>query len=80
VTAGLAAAQSFSVVPGSLLGVVLGIGIFALARGQSPTMPSLWWFLIVILGTWIAITTLTTIPARIGAHRSVAGILQAEAG
>jgi ABC-type lipoprotein release transport system permease subunit len=80
VTAGLAATQSFSVVPGSLLGVVLGIGIFAFARGQSPAMPSLWWFLVVILGTWIAITTLTTIPARIGAHRPVAGILQGEAG
>lgn len=37
-----------------------------------------WWFLLVIVGTWIVMTALAAIPARIGGRRSVAGILQAE--
>jgi hypothetical protein len=41
-------------------------------------MPSAWWFLLVIAGTWIVMTALAAIPARIGGHRPVAEILQSE--
>jgi ABC-type lipoprotein release transport system permease subunit len=79
VSAGLAAAQVLPALPGALIGVPLGIGLFAAANGAGiVTIPPAPWLLAAVLGTLLALAGLTTIPARIGARRSVAEILQSE--
>jgi putative ABC transport system permease protein len=79
VGAGLAVTQFLAVFPGSVLGIPLGIGIFALVKrpGAHWVMPAPWWFILVVAGTWILMTALALIPARIGERRSVAETLQA---
>jgi putative ABC transport system permease protein len=79
--AGLAAAQVLPALPGAILGIPLGIGLFALANGggaAATTIPPTWWLLAAVLGTLLAVAALTTIPARIGARRPAGEILQAE--
>jgi phage FluMu protein Com len=44
----------------------------------SNASPPVLWLLAVIPGTLIAVAAVTAIPARIGAHRSVAEVLRAE--
>jgi putative ABC transport system permease protein len=80
VSTGIVAAQLLSVLPGSLLGIPLGVGLYAEARRHDShwLLPSPWWFAAVVAGTWLAMAALTAIPARIGARRPVAGVLQAE--
>jgi putative ABC transport system permease protein len=63
--------------PGALLGIPLGIGLFKVASHVS-AVPSAWWLAAAVLGTLVAVAGLTTIPARIGARRPAAEILQAE--
>jgi putative ABC transport system permease protein len=66
------------VLPGAILGVPLGIGLFKLvARGET-VPPAALWLAAVVLGTLHAVAVLTSIPARIGARRPVAEILQSE--
>ena len=78
-TAGVSAAQLLPALPGALLGIPLGIGLFAAANGAGiVTIPPASWLLAAVLGTLVAVAGLTTIPARIGARRSVAEILQSE--
>ena len=78
-SAGVAAAQLLPALPGALLGIPLGIGLFAAANGAGTvTIPPAWWLLAAVLGTLVAVAGLTTIPARIGARRPVAEILQSE--
>jgi hypothetical protein len=65
--------------PGALVGVPLGIGLFAAANGAGVvTVPPAPWLLGAVLGTLLVLAGLTTIPARIGTRRSVAEILQSE--
>ena len=79
VGAALSAAQVIPAVPGALLGVPLGIALFAAANGAGlVTTPPLWWLAAAVLGTLLAVAGLASIPARIGARHSVAEILQAE--
>ena len=50
VTAGIAAAQVLSALPGAIVGVPLGIGLFAAANGAGVlTIPPVWWLLTVVL-------------------------------
>jgi ABC-type antimicrobial peptide transport system permease subunit len=80
-SAGLAAAQVLPALPGALAGVPLGIGLFAAANGAGGrlvTIPPAWWLAAAVLGTLLAVAGLTTIPARIGARRPAAEILQSE--
>src|SRR5215470_3796034 len=80
VSAGLAAAQVIPALPGALLGVPLGIGLFATANtGGAVTIPPLSWLAATVLATLLAVAGLTTIPARIGARRPAGEILQSEA-
>ena len=80
VSAGLAAAQLLPVLPGALLGVPLGIGLFATAnKGGVITVPPVSWLAATVLGTLLVVAGLTTIPARIGARRPAGEILQSEA-
>ena len=47
-------------------------------HGAVLTIPPAWWLLAVVLGTTVVVAGLTAIPARIGARRPVAEILQSE--
>jgi putative ABC transport system permease protein len=79
VSAGLSAAQVLPALPGALLGIPLGIGLFAAANHAGiVTIPPASWLFAAVLGTLLALAGLTTIPARIGARRSVAEILRSE--
>ena len=80
VTAALSAAGFLSVLPGSLLGVPLGMGLLkAVAKsGDAYKLVPIWWFVLVILGTWLVTSVLTAITARIGSRHPTAQILQAE--
>ena len=78
-SAGLAAAQVIPALPGALLGIPLGIELFAVANSAGiVTVPSARWLLATVAGTLVGVAALTTIPARIGARRSVAEILRSE--
>jgi ABC-type lipoprotein release transport system permease subunit len=79
VTAGIAAAQVLPAVPGVLLGIPLGIGLFAVAaHGVGVVVPPASWLAAAVLGTLSAIAVLAAIPARVGARRPVSAILQSE--
>jgi putative ABC transport system permease protein len=53
--------------------------LFAVANGAGIlTIPPVWWLVAVVLGTLVAVAGLTVIPARIGARRPAAEILQSE--
>jgi len=78
-SAGISAAQVMPALPGALLGVPLGIGLFAVANHAGiVTVPPAWWLAAAVLGTLLAVAVLASIPARIGAHRPVSEILAAD--
>ncbi len=80
ITAGLAAAQALSALPGALLGVPLGIVLFIVANGAGiVSVPPTPWLAAVVLGALGAVGALTAIPAGIGARQPVTPILQSEA-
>jgi putative ABC transport system permease protein len=80
VTAGLAAAQVLPALPGALLGVPMGIGLFTAANnGGVVTVPPVAWLAGAVLASLLAVAGLTAIPARIGARRPAGEILQSEA-
>jgi putative ABC transport system permease protein len=62
---------------GAVLGVPGGIGLLA-AVDDTTALPPLGQLLAVVAGTVLAVAALTTIPARLGARRPVAEILQSE--
>jgi putative ABC transport system permease protein len=79
VAAGLIAAQLLPAVPGVLLGIPLGIGLFAAAdHGGLITVPSAWWLAAAVLATLAVVAGLAAVPARVGPRRPAAEILQAE--
>jgi putative ABC transport system permease protein len=79
VTAGIAAAQVLPAVPGTLLGIPLGIGLFDVAaQGAGVVVPPAWWLAAAVLGVLAAVAVLAAIPAGIGTRRPVSPILQAE--
>ena len=79
VAAGLTAAQLVPAVPGIVFGIPLGIGLFAAAdHGGLITLPPAWWLAAAVLATLAAVAGLAAAPARVGARRPTAEILQAE--
>jgi putative ABC transport system permease protein len=79
-SAGLAVAQSLLALAGAALGIPAGIGLLsALSQDETP-MPPLWQLLAVLPGTVVVVVVLTIVPARLGARRPVAEVLQAELG
>jgi putative ABC transport system permease protein len=81
VTAGIAAAQVLPAMPGALLGVPLGILLFAAVNGggaATTTVPSAWLLAAAVLGTLAAVAVLAAIPALVGGRRPVSPILQSE--
>jgi ABC-type lipoprotein release transport system permease subunit len=80
VSAGLSAAQVLPALPGAILGIPAGIGLYvAVSNGGVVTIPPGWQLLAVVAGAVAVVAGLTAIPARIGARRPVAEILQSEA-
>jgi putative ABC transport system permease protein len=78
-SAGISAAQVIPALPGALLGVPLGIGLFAAANHAGiVTVPPASWLAAAVLGTLLAVTVLVNIPARIGARSPVSEILSAD--
>ena len=79
VSAGLSAAQVIPALPGVLLGVPLGIGLFAVADHGGPVgIPPVPWLAAALLGTLGAVAVLTAIPAWLGTRRPPGGVLQSE--
>jgi ABC-type lipoprotein release transport system permease subunit len=80
VSTGLSVAQVLPALVGAALGIAGGLALFAAVGGggDGVTGPPLWQLLAVVPGTVLVVATLTTIPARLGARRPTAEILQAE--
>jgi ABC-type antimicrobial peptide transport system permease subunit len=79
VSAGLSAAQVLPALAGALLGIPGGLELIAVSDPDAATpMPPLWQLLAVVPCTVLVIAALTAIPARIGARRPVAELLQTE--
>jgi len=81
VSAGLSGAQVLPALIGALLGIPGGFGLVNAVRhnaGSVVTTPPIWWLAAVVVGTVVVVAVLTAVPARIGARRSVAVVLQTE--
>ena len=81
VSAGLSGAQVLPALVGALLGIPGGFGLVNAVRhnaGSVVTTPPIWWLAATVTGTVLVVAALTAVPARIGARRSVAVVLQTE--
>jgi len=77
VNSGIAVAQVLPAVPGVLLGIPLGIGLFAVAaHGAGVVVPPASWLAAAALGILVVVAMLAVLPARVGARRSVIVILR----
>jgi putative ABC transport system permease protein len=79
VRAGLVMAQVIPALPGAILGLPLGIGLFKIAGHHLTGLPPALWLVAAVLGTVLVVAALTAIPVRIGLRRPVAEMLQTEA-
>jgi putative ABC transport system permease protein len=79
VSAGLTTAQLVPGLVAGCLGIPAGLLIYQAAGGHlNEAAPPLLWLLAVIPATLIAVASVTTIRARIGARRPVADVLRTE--
>jgi len=79
IAAGLSVAQVLPTLPATIIGIPTGIALYAaVSHGATLDIPSATTLLAVVLGTLLVVAALTAIPARIGARRPVAEILQSE--
>jgi hypothetical protein len=77
VTAGLSGAQILPALAGALLGIPGGYLLFSAAsQGGAASQPPAWWLIVAVLDTVLVVAALTAIPARAGAQRPVATILE----
>jgi putative ABC transport system permease protein len=79
VSAGLASAQVLSALPGAIVGVPLGIGLFKVLSKGETALPNTPLLIATIIGTLIVVAALTVIPARIAARVPASQVLQAGA-
>ncbi len=79
IRAGLVMAQVIPAVPGAILGLPLGIGLFKVAGHHLNGLPPVLWLVVAVLGTVFVVAALTSVPARIALRRPVAEMLQTEA-
>jgi ABC-type antimicrobial peptide transport system permease subunit len=77
VSTGLVIAQVLCALPGAILGIPLGIGLFKLAVKHG-TLPPVIWLAAAVIATLVATAALTIVPARIGTRQPVAEVLQSE--
>jgi putative ABC transport system permease protein len=78
VSAGVAWAQVLPAVPGTLLGIPLGLALFKATDAGMMTIPPVWWLAAVVLATLAAVALLASIPAHAGTRRPAAEVLQTE--
>jgi hypothetical protein len=78
VSSGLSAAQLLPALAGAIVGIPMGLILIAAIDPDATTNPPLWQLLAVVPGTILVVAGLTIIPARIGARRPTAVVLQAE--
>jgi ABC-type antimicrobial peptide transport system permease subunit len=79
VRAGLAMTQVIPALPGAILGLPLGLGLYEVVAHGLSGLPPVPWLVAAVLGTVFAVAALTSVPARIGLRRPVAEMLQTEA-
>jgi putative ABC transport system permease protein len=79
VSSGLAWTQVLSALPGAIIGVPLGLGLYKVLAKGGTASPNALWLVATVVGTLIVVAGLTTIPARIGVRVPPPQILQAEA-
>jgi len=78
--AGLAMTQVIPALPGAILGLPLGIGLYKVAARHGVSgLPPVLWLVAAVLGTVVVVAELTSVPAWIGLRRPVAEMLQTEA-
>ena len=77
--AGLAITQVIPALPGAILGLPLGLGLYKVAAHGVSGLPPVLWLVAAVLGTVVVVAALTSVPARIGLRRPVAEMLQTEA-
>jgi putative ABC transport system permease protein len=81
-TGAIATAQLLPAVPGAVLGVPLGLGLYVAANGggaAATTIPSAAWLIPAVLATLVVITGLTAIPAWAATRRPVTDVLAQDA-
>jgi putative ABC transport system permease protein len=78
VSTGLVVAQVLSALPGAIVGVPLGIGLFDVLVKHG-SLPSALWLAGAVLGALLVMAGLTLVPARMGARQPVTEVLQSEA-
>jgi putative ABC transport system permease protein len=74
----LSAAQVLPALAGSVLGILGGHALVAAVSPDETTNQPLWVLLAVVPATVLVVAALTAIPARLGARRPTAEILQSE--
>jgi putative ABC transport system permease protein len=80
VVGGLSAAQLLPSLAGAVLGVPAGIGLFTMVSDHSGVVyPPAWKLAATVVGSLLVLGALTVVPARLGARRPVAEVLQSEA-
>jgi putative ABC transport system permease protein len=79
VTAGLSAAQLLPTLPGAVIGVPLGVVLVEIFSPPNVAVPSTWSLFVSALAAPLATVSLTAVPARLAARRSVARTLSTEA-
>jgi ABC-type lipoprotein release transport system permease subunit len=78
VSAGVAWAQVLPAVPGILLGIPLGIGLFKATDTGVMTIPPVWWLAAAVLAIVAGVAVMASIPALIGARIPPSQVLQSE--
>jgi putative ABC transport system permease protein len=74
------AAQLLPALPGAILGIPLGVGLYiAVSNGGVVTMPPILILVGVVALAVVAVSILTAIPSYVGAHRPVAEVFGADA-
>jgi putative ABC transport system permease protein len=72
-------AQVLPALPGALLGIPLGLGLFLAADGGGVmVVPSVWQLAAAMIGILAAVTLMASIPALIGTRIPASQVLQAE--
>jgi putative ABC transport system permease protein len=74
----LVVAQLLPALPGAILGIPVGVGLYDAVGRHGSTVPAVPALLGVLVLTLAVVAFLTAVPARIGARRPVAEILQSE--
>jgi putative ABC transport system permease protein len=77
ISAGLSAAQLIPALPGAVIGIPAGIGLFEIVNGGGVTaIPPIWWLAATVAGALTAMAVLTAVTARAAARGSAAQILE----